>query len=101
MSQRKHRKATDYLRPNKEIYRENKDLEIEIRIRRLRFYGHMVRMDQGILKKINRNRRSIVLKREILLPQVGIKHGITVICMIEHNCLKNIVFFFKHNEMLQ
>ena len=39
------------LRPNQERYREIKDLETEIRFRRLRFYGHMVRMDQRRLNK--------------------------------------------------
>ena len=34
-----------------EGYREIKDLETEIRIRRLRFYRHKVRMDQGRLNK--------------------------------------------------
>ena len=34
-----------------EVCREIKDLETEIRIRRLRFDGHMVRMDHGRLNK--------------------------------------------------
>ena len=34
-----------------EGYREIKDLETEIRIRKVRFFGHMVRMDHGRLNK--------------------------------------------------
>ena len=39
------------LRSNKEIYERIEDLETTIRKRRLRFYGHMVRMDSGRLNK--------------------------------------------------
>lgn len=39
------------LRPNREIYKDLKDLETEIRIRRLKFLGHMVRMAPERLNK--------------------------------------------------
>ncbi|XP_066904862.1 uncharacterized protein [Halyomorpha halys] len=39
------------LRPIRELYREVDDLETDIRLKRLRFYGHMVRMNPSKINK--------------------------------------------------
>ena len=39
------------LRSNKDIYKKTEDLETTIRKRRIRFYGHMVRMDPTRIKR--------------------------------------------------